>query len=301
MTMKKIPLLQRCFRQLRGSSIKVLYKLSPELLAKIRFLAIKGYLPNLKKPQSFDEKLLWLMLYWRLPLKAVCGDKYTVRHYVETKGLGHILPKLIGVYERIDEINFNVLPDSFALKCTHGCGFNIICKDKRELDLEDTKTKLAEWMNVNFSEKYGEIHYAGMKPRIICEEYLGDFDAANIYDYKMYCFDGKVHCTMVCSGRDKTGHNAVYCHYDREWKNRLNYDITSIKMKGDIPKPAAYEEMISAAEILSKPFPFVRVDFYSVKGKAVLGEMTFTPAGCIDPDCTESAQLILGALIRLPK
>ena len=32
------------------------------------------------------------------------------------------------------------------------------------------------------------------------------------------------------------------------------------------------------AEILSKPFPFVRVDLYNIKGKIYFSEMTFTPA-----------------------
>lgn len=36
--------------------------------------------------------------------------------------------------------------------------------------------------------------------------------------------------------------------------------------------------MIECAETLAKPFPFVRVDFFDYNGKAIFGEMTFTPA-----------------------
>ena len=32
------------------------------------------------------------------------------------------------------------------------------------------------------------------------------------------------------------------------------------------------------AEILAKPFPFVRVDLYNINGKIYFSEMTFTPA-----------------------
>jgi hypothetical protein len=92
----------------------------------------------------------------------------------------------------------------------------------------------------------------------------------------------------------------MYDFYDREWKTKLPYSKSSLLADRNIPKPDAYEEIIEAAEALSKPFPFVRMDFYSIQGRAVLGEMTFTPLGCIDPDYPEIAQLELGALIALP-
>ena len=36
--------------------------------------------------------------------------------------------------------------------------------------------------------------------------------------------------------------------------------------------------MLAMAEKLAKPFPFVRVDLYSIHGKIYFSEMTFTPA-----------------------
>ena len=39
--------------------------------------------------------------------------------------------------------------------------------------------------------------------------------------------------------------------------------------------------MIRYAEILSKPFPFVRVDFYEVGDRLYVGEMTFYSGGGI--------------------
>jgi len=255
---------------------------------------------NLKTPQSFDEKLLWLMLYWHHPLKTQCGDKHTVRDYVKKHGLEHILPKLLGVYENSSEIDFNTLPRRFVLKCTHGCGFNIVCKDKGTLDVGETCGKLDAWMKVDLSKICGEIHYAQMKPRIICEEYLDDLAGDLPIDYKVYCFDGRAHCTMVCTGR-ALNRRANYDFYDQEWKNKLPYGRSSVENNRSIARPGAYEEMIEAAERLSKPFPFVRMDFYSIKGKAILGEMTFTPAGCIDTDYTDIGQQELGELLKLPE
>ncbi len=299
--LKRSQLITYCVRKTRSWSKMVLYKLSPTLLAKLRFIAIKGRWPNLNHPQSFDEKLLWLMLYWRHPLKTLCTDKYAMRNYVEKHGLGHILPQLVGVYENSNEIDFDTLPKRFVLKCTHGCGFNIICKNKRELDIEETNRKLDTWMKTNFSNAYGEIHYGTIKRRIICEQFLDDFTGNLPLDYKVYCFYGKAHCTMVCTGRASEELNLTYYHYDRKWKNRLPYDKTSLFSDKNFPKPENYEEMIAAAETLSKPFPFVRIDFYRINGKVIIGEMTFTPADCIDPNCTAVGQRALGELICLPE
>jgi len=299
--LRKSMLITNCYHKIHGGFIATLYSISPVLLARYRFRRDRGRSLNLINPQCFDEKLFWLMLYWRHPLKTLCGDKYTIRAYVEAHGLGHILPELWGVYEKTSEIDFGNLPERFVLKCTHGCGFNIICIDKGKLDIDDAKRRLDKWLKKDFSKMYGEIHYSGMKPRIVCERYLDDLDNELPCDYKVYCFNGKAHFTMACTERELENHRAKYDLYDREWKNKLPYSKSSMLSDRKIPKPVTYEEIIEAAEILSKPFPFVRVDFYSINGKTILGEMTFTPAGCIDAGYTDIAQYELGKLIKLPE
>jgi len=51
-----------------------LYSISPVFYARYRYRVIKGRSLNLKDPQSFDEKLMWLMLYWQHPLESQCAD-----------------------------------------------------------------------------------------------------------------------------------------------------------------------------------------------------------------------------------
>lgn len=278
-----------------------LYGISPELLAKCRYRTVRGRFPDLADPQSFDEKLLWLMLYWRHPLKTRCTDKYTMRSYVSEQGLERLLPHLLGVYENSSEIDFSALPERFVLKCTHGCGFNIFCRNKGDLNREEARRKLNAWMKVDFSRAYGELQYEQIKPSILCEEYLDDGTGAVPQDYKIFCFHGKAHCTMACSGRGLDGYDAKFDYYDRGWEHKLPYEEETLRAGRIIPMPEAYEEMIQAAEILSAPFPFVRVDFYSIGRRPVIGEMTFTPNGCIDTALTEFAQRQLGKMISLPE
>lgn len=276
-----------------------LYALSPYLLVQYLYIKNTGKRFKAKNPRTLDEMLLWLNLYWRHPLKARCSDKYAVRSYVEEHGMGHHLTNLYGVYAYSAEIDFSKLPDQFVLKCTHGCGFNIFCRDKSHLDIKEAKRKLDAWMKVDISKLAGEVHYASIKPRIICEAFLEDRSGKALSDYKVYCFDGKAHCTMACT--DREAKRAKYDFYDREWKNKLAYSKSSLLANRNIPKPEAYDEIIQAAEVLSKPFPFVRMDFYSVNGKPVFGEMTFTPHGCIDTFMTDLAQDVMGKLIKLPE
>lgn len=277
---------------------KTLYSVSPALLWQLNYLLKMGKMPDLQNPQTFNEKIAWLMFYWRHPLKAQCADKYEARSYIQMQGLGHILPKLLGVYSNTDDIRLSDLPQRFVLKCTHGCGFNVICYDKDRLDWKTVKQKLDVWMKTDISKFNGEIHYAEITPRIICEQYLEDGEHQVPIDYKVYCFGGRAYCTLVCTERE-SGH-PKFDFYDREWKNKLPYSRSSLLSQRNITRPDAYQEMIDAAEILSRPFPFVRVDFYIISGKVVFGEMTFTPSACIDPGYTDEGQINLGRCIELP-
>jgi hypothetical protein len=200
-SLRKSECLKWSYHKIRSISICSLVAISPVVFANLRYRTLRGTWPNLWDPQSFDEKLLWLNLYWRHSLKTRCGDKYTMRSYVSERGLEHVLPELLQVCSTGSEVAFDKFPERFVLKCTHGCKFNIICKEKSKLDYEGTRRTLDAWLRVNFARRYGELHYATMKPRIICEAFLDDMSSEVPSDYKVLCFYGKAHCTMVCTDR----------------------------------------------------------------------------------------------------
>lgn len=289
------------YQLIKSCSRTLLFRLSPALFTRHRFRKETGRSLNLKNPQTFDEKLLWMELYWRNPLKTRCSDKYALRAYVEAQGYGRLLPELLGVYEQSGAIDFDALPERFVLKCTHGWGFNIICTNKGGLDRTAARRKLDAWMKTDFSRQFGEIHYAGIKPRIICEEYLDDGTGELPRDYKVHCFHGRAQFTTLCAGRNLDGSGATYEHYDRQWKSRLDYSKSGPPPREILPEPEAYPEMLAAAEALSRPFPYVRMDFFGVQGRAVIGEMTFTPASGIDKGYRDDVQKLLGAMITLPE
>lgn len=96
---------------------------------------------NLKDPKTFDEKLWWLKINYRDDLMTDCTDKVKVREYVKSKGLGHILNKIHGVYDNSKSINWTELPDEFYLKTNHTSATNIYIKNKKAVNKKDIEKK----------------------------------------------------------------------------------------------------------------------------------------------------------------
>lgn len=277
--------------------LEITTKISPQLSSKILFFIRTRNIPNLKEPKTFNEKTTFIKLfkYNKEPLVIKCADKYEVREYVKQKGLNEILNELYGVYDNYDEIDFRKVPNKFALKCTHGCAYNIICNDKRKFNVEGVRKKVNKWMREKYGYATTELHYTYIKPKIIIEKYLCDSNGKMPLDYKFYCFNGKVGCILVCSERDE---KLKLSYYDKNW-NRLNYEKESWSSLNDISKPKKLEKMIQYAERLSEDFPFVRVDFYNDNGKIIFGELTFTPACCCAPYYSKNGNEELGKMLEL--
>lgn len=285
-------------RKAKYLGTKTVCKISPKLLSNILYKIRFGKFIDFNDPKGFNEKLQWLKFNYDNPNVIKCGDKYDMHEYVRNKGCEEILNEIYGVYYDSKEIDYNKLPLKFALKGTHGCGFNIICKDKSKLDIIKTNKTLDKWLNTDYSYKSGEIHYRKMKPKIIAEKFIESDDGESPTDYKVYCFNGKPYCTMVCKERRGPGGKADYYYFDNNW-NRLDYEKSGKNYDVKFEKPESFEKMLKYSEILSEEFPFVRMDFYDTKEGIILGEMTFTPCAALDNDYKNDVELLLGDMINI--
>ncbi len=154
---------------------------------------------NWRNPTRFSEKIHLFKISALAESVRQFADKYVVRDYVTNSiGSEYLIP-LLGVYPSVSEINLEKLPNSFVLKCTHGSNWNIICGDKTKLDWPREKTKLTTWLSSNFYLHFAERQYRKMKPRIVCEKYIGT--AEGLTDYKFHCFGGKPAFIRVMTGR----------------------------------------------------------------------------------------------------
>jgi len=234
-----------------------------------------GVCMDVDNPKTFNEKIQWLKLYDSTPLKTQLADKYLVREWVQEKLGGYLIP-IIAVYDKFDDIDFDKLPNQFAMKATHGSAWNVIVKDKTKLDVAKTKKKFNKWMSTNFAFVNGlELHYKDMKPRIIIEEYLENGEYG-LSDYKIWCFHGRAKYIQFVLGR--TNHDAEKTgFYDLEW-NKQDFSFEGRSYNDVIDRPKQLDKMIELANILAEDFSFVRVDFYLTNdGEIKFGEMTFTP------------------------
>lgn len=271
---------------------------SPRLNTQLLFLKKFGRLPNLKAPQTLNEKLLKLKLenFGRDELVRQCADKYCVREYVKECGFESCLNELLAVYDSAKEIEWDSLPESFAIKWNFGCGYNLICQSKRGLNTVTAEKKLEKWGREPFWAYFSELQYRGVPKKIIVEEYIGGKDGTPPDDYKFYCFHGNAYCVMVCVGR-KEGWPRFY-FFDREFKLlRINRDSVNAPEGFSLPKPSGLEDAFQIADGLSQGFPFVRVDLYLTEYGVRFGEMTFTPAAALDNKRLPETDLLFGGLM----
>jgi len=256
---------------------------------------------NYRNPKDINEKLLWLTRYCQDPLKSECADKYLVRDYVARKGYGDTLVPLLGVWDKATDIDFSSLPDRFVLKCNHGSGWNIVCKDKSLMDIDLAVTRLEGWMNKVYGTDLQEIHYASIKPRIICEEFIPTLNG-DIIDYKFHCSRGKVHSCLVTYNRDvEDSHSVCIDHYDISWNRTDAIKEEYYKGRRMLEKPANYDRMLEMASELSIDFDYVRVDLYDCEDKVLFGELTFTPYANIMTYYKQYMLDELGDFVKLPR
>jgi hypothetical protein len=282
----------------------LLFRLAPYIkddvtYIKWRWKAYMDYPLNLEDPKTFNEKLQWIKLHDRQPIYSKLVDKYEVKQYVaDIIGEEHIIPT-IGVYDRVEDIDFEALPQQFVLKCTHDSGGIVICKDKSLLDHDAAIRKLQHGLKKNYYYQNREWPYKNVKPRIIAEQYM-DNDGQELDDYKVHNFNGEPKVVLVCSDRYKKS-GLAEDFYSCEWEH-LDISRPGLRHSAEVQeKPAELDEMLDLAKKLSVGIPFVRTDFYIINHQVYFGEMTFFPACGMKPFVPREWDYKFGSYIMLPK
>jgi len=247
---------------------------SDEKLIRKRFRMKLNRELELKNPVLYNDKLQWLKFNWHDKLATQCADKYNVREFVKEMIGENYLNELYAVYDSVEEIDIDELPESFVLKGTHGSGFNIVCNNKNEMNWDEENKKMRRWFRKNYYWQNREWVYKDIKPRIICEKFIEQDDGKELRDYRFFCFNGEPKFITVdfsITNKEKTRRNV----YDLNW-NLMDAEISYPKeLKIKVNKPSKLDEMISLSRKLSSRFPHARVDFYYIDEKIIFGEITF--------------------------
>lgn len=270
-----------------------------ELLVK-ELTPLLGYRPDLDTPATFNEKINWLKLHNHDPRITTCCDKYAVKQYAAEKiGAEYVLP-VLGVWEKAADVDFDSLPEQFALKVNWSSGYNIIVPDKSKLDVDEARKKLAKWMVPASNSYYDTFNwgYKHMKPVIYAEPYIEQIDG-QVYDYKFYFSKGRFLYMFIAT--DRLGEKSLtYTFYDEQFRP-LPFTYGHKPNANPVPEmPKNLDKMLELAKVLADDFPFVRVDFYEVGDREFyLGEMTFYSGGGTLPFDPVSWDQTLGDKIAL--
>lgn len=271
--------------------------LPDKVYIRIMYRLRMGRKLDLKNPKTFSEKLQWLKLYDRKPIYTTMVDKYAVKQYVAEKiGKEYVIPTL-GVWNTVEEIEWDKLPNQFVLKVTHDSGGVVICKDKTTFDIAYAKLVLRKALKHDYYYSHREWPYKNVKKRVIAEKYMEDTKNKDLLDYKLFCFNGIPKYCQVISDRNTT---MSIDFYDALWEHQPFHEPRIYPFsKTPHEVPLNYTKMMELASMLSKGFRFLRVDFYEINGKIYFGELTFYPTsgmGGFDPKEYDS---LFGELIVL--
>ena len=273
--------------------------LPPAFYVKIYYEYYTGKKLDLENPREFNAKIQWLKVFYKNPLLTQLVDKYAVREYVKEKVGEAYLNELLGVYDKVNEVDFEALPEQFVIKGVHGFHFNLIVPDKSKLNRSKARFLMKKWLSKNQYYRGGlEWAYKNVPPRLIAEKYLAEMGKKVINDYKFFCFSGTPKYVQIDIGR---GIQNFRCFYDMDW-NLQPFIVGPTEHYPDaLLPPENFAEMVEIAEKLANDFPFVRVDLYNIDGRILFGEMTFYPSDGRNEFRPEEFNRVLGDCIELPE
>ena len=273
-----------------------------EIYLKILFRLKTGHSLNLNNPKRFNEKLQWLKLYNHIPVYTDMVDKCQAKMIVEEiLGNNYIIPTL-GVWDTVEEIDWDSLPQQFVLKTTHGGGGTgvVICHNRDSFDKKKAECRLLKSMKLSAYEGLKEWPYKNVHRRVMAEQYMEDADNHQLIDFKFHCFNGIPKVVLVCQDR-YTGKGTSKDFYDMDW----NHLDISRELNGNaivrLEKPTEFDEMVRIATVLSKKMPFVRIDLYLANHKIYFGEYTFFPASGLSNFYPDKWDFVFGKWLKLHK
>lgn len=237
-----------------------------------RFKRTFGYRPNLHNPKTFNEKLNWRKLYDHKPIYQCFADKIESKKYVKNICGNKIIPKVLQIIDRSEDIDYLKLPESFIIKATHGSGWNKIVFDKEKTNPLEIANYFDKILKQNYYQEGREWCYKNLKPKLIIEELLTEEGKTPI-DYKFFCFLGKVKFIQLDFDRYE---NHTRILVDKNF-NKIPCEYIYPTYPRNISAPQNLKEMIKTAEKISENIDFIRVDLYSIGNKIYFGELTVYP------------------------
>jgi len=265
----------------------------------LRYVRHFRRVPRLLRPRTFTEHVLVKLLFDRDPKLTLFADKFAVRRYVAEKlGGEQNLTTLYATVDHPEEIGRLSLPNRFIMKPNHLSGAVKVVRDLAAIDRAELETLAASWLRQNLGFDRGEWAYRDIRPRVLFEELLVEFEGRPPSDYRIYCFCGEPR--LLSLTRDHLGPDPTGTLYDPEFRMLpvRHVGTRNRPVAGEGEPPPNYRDMLEIARKLSAGTDFVRVDLYNLGGRIVFGELTNYPAGGVRKYDPASFDQTLGSYWR---
>lgn len=273
-----------------------------------KFIAELNLKMRVRCPKTFNELILQRMSKPVSPLYTEVAGRISLREFVKKEAEESLLPAVLQIHEKPQEIDWHALPEEYVIKANHGSGSILISKKvplgaSKQLGPAISKWKriylnptelflhipslivlLDSWMQMDYSYspvKFPEPWYSKIPRAILIEELLQEKGELLPRDFKFFVFHGEVKLIRV----DTPQHFGTksMSHFDENW---ISQNTTFAERRNQNPykqtmplpeKPHNLSEMIRVASKLGKKFDFVRVDMFNTDSGIRIGEMTLAP------------------------
>lgn len=264
----------------------------------LRYKLIFGRWINWNNPTAFTEKLQWLKLNYYGRKESILVDKIKVKEYIEeTLGAEYIIPT-IEEWDSASNIDFNLLPSEYVLKCNHDSGSIHFHRKDAPINRAKAIKELNKVLKTNYYWTGRETPYRYVKPKVFAECMLKSDTMGDIRDYKFFCFNGEPKVFKIDFNRFDN-HMANYFDIDG---NLLPFGLrdTYPSEKVELEIPQNLSEMVAIARKIAKGLPFARVDLYNIDGKIIFGEITLFPTSGFGRFTDDNWDKIMGSWLILP-
>jgi TupA-like ATPgrasp len=221
---------------------------------------------------TFTDKVNYRRLRDHDPLHQLFCDKVRMRDYVTERLGSESVPKVLAVGQSAEELSGMVGP--FFLKASHGSAMVIKVDEPRSLTAEEMRTADG-WLTRDYSLGGLEWAYRDIPPVLLVEELLRNADGTAPIDYRFFAFHGQTKLMHVDTGpRDNRFRTLRHADWSLIPGTLLHPNPPDLEQS----RPPNLEKMLELTEVLAREIDFVRVDFYDLGDRVLVGELTPYPS-----------------------
>jgi hypothetical protein len=253
---------------------------------------------RLRRPRTFNEKILHRMAFDRRPLLVTFADRVAARDYVADIVGPDLLTTVYTIEDDPQRIRWEALPREYACKVTHASNAAVFVTDAADPESrlpsdvrglgwmrlvvrpehaspDRIAAVMAHWLSMTYSQS--EWAYTQVPRRVVVEEFLSPADGQPVTDLKFYVMNGRCRALQMLRWQAAGAQSAASLDFFSPTGERLPMSFLTPTSDLPFPVPELLPRMRAIAESLGAGIDMVRVDLYCVDGRIVFGEFTNYP------------------------